>query len=366
MTPPADPYESSDPSGLVTLRTIGRGASGVVELVRDGDGRILALKRLAGRWDHPAAAARFRREARILARLSHPNIVRSAGGLASGGHAWIVMEHVDGASLHELLRTGPLPAADALAVIEALSQALTHAHGLGVVHRDLTPSNVLISPEGVAKLADFGVATMVGADRNISLITFRTAPGTLVGTPTYLSPEAADGTVPITPRSDVYSLGVLAYQLLAGRLPYDTGPDLLSALQAHLYGEPIHPGQVPGAVAAVLLQALEKAPERRPATAARFWCQLEETAGSAWPQWRQHTALDAAVRRFRESTDRTANDANEDGAPADSELTAATISAPPPTGDPWEPLVSTVIAPCVYEPRRARRWLHHLAQLWPR
>lgn len=281
-----------------TVRRIGSGASGVVELVETRDGNQYAVKRLAGNWGDPTAAARFRREMRIVARLVHPNIVRSAG-ISSTDSASIVMEYLEGPSLHGLLQERPLGTGDALAVIGAVCAALQHAHDLGIVHRDVSPANILFHADGRPALCDFGISTAMGSDHTLSLVTFRTRPGTLLGTPTYMSPEAASGSTDTTPAWDIYSAGVLAYRLLVGRPPFENATSPLAVLEAHRSIPAPDPADfgssLPPEVTAVVLGALAKDPDRRPGSIGSFWEKLSQAASEVWPEWAPTAVVTAAT-----------------------------------------------------------------------
>ncbi|MCD6725818.1 MAG: protein kinase, partial [Solirubrobacteraceae bacterium] len=180
--------------------------------------RPVAVKLLA---EHLAEdrqfVSRFRREALAAARLVHPNIVQvyDFGLDEPSGRHYIVMEHVPGESAAEILREqGMLPVHEALGIVAQACRGLEHAHRGGVVHRDVKPGNLLRSRDGVVKLADFGIAKAVSEESSITQV------GSVLGTAAYLAPEQAAGE-PATVRSDIYSLGVVAYQLLSGRPPYE-------------------------------------------------------------------------------------------------------------------------------------------------
>ena len=335
-----------DLSSCRTVRMLGRGASGVVELVACLDGRLIAVKRLAGDWGDPAAAARFRREMRIVERLVHPNIVRSAG-MMSGETASIMMEFLAGPTLHALLRDRPLSSADALSVMLATCRALGFAHGLGIVHRDVTPGNILFDQWGRPALGDFGIATVVGSENMNSLMTFRTRPGTQLGTPTYMSPEAASGSTEATPSWDIYSAGVLAYRLLVGRPPFASTENPLAVLEAHRTMPPPDPKDVgcplPHPVTAVLLHALQKRPEDRPATIGEFWTELSGAASSSWADWNPSATIAVTTTRDMPIAVRPIDHA------ADDEHTATEVTPPLPVTHRVEPTPVAL-------PRMSRRW----------
>ena len=198
---------------------VGAGGMGEVYLATDVRlGRRVALKLLlpgmSGRSD---ARARFLREARSAAALNHPNIATVFDAGEAEGRLYLAMEYVEGSTLRSLLAAGPLPEAEALAYAVQLACALDHAHAHGVLHRDLKPENVLIAPDGVVKLVDFGIAKTLpsGSEDSTSL----TSPGMFVGTLRYAAPEVLNG-LPATHQSDLYSLGVMLYEMTCGHTPF--------------------------------------------------------------------------------------------------------------------------------------------------
>jgi serine/threonine protein kinase len=245
-------------------RTLGGGGMAVVYLARDDElGRPVALKVLADNLaDDAQLRGRFVREARLAARLSHPNVVRVYDAGEEDGRPYIVMECVDGESLAELLlREGRL---DADRVAELGLQAcagLEHAHRAGLVHRDVKPANLLLTRDGTLKVADFGIAHAVGGTRVTEV-------GTVLGTATYLSPEQALGGS-VTPASDLFSLGTCLYELLAGEPPYgrETLGELFSRRES---GPPRRLQGVPAELEAAVMQCLERDPRDRPASAAEL------------------------------------------------------------------------------------------------
>ena len=229
-----------------------------VDLVLD---RRVAVKLLRQEYaDHPEALARFRAEARHAGSLSHPGIAQLYDyGDADPPHPpFLVMELVDGPSLAGVLATGPLDPARTMKVVAQTAAALEAAHRTGLVHRDIKPANLLLGPGGTVKVTDFGIAHAAGS---VPL----TRTGTLVGTPAYLAPERAAGG-PALPASDLYSLGVVAYECLAGAPPFSGPP--LEVAAAHQYRPlPPLPAGVPGEVAALVEELTAKNPADRPATA---------------------------------------------------------------------------------------------------
>jgi serine/threonine protein kinase len=227
-------------------------------------GRPVAVKCLKPEYvGHPEFSERFRAEARHAAGLSHPGIasVYDYGEQTSPEPAaWLVMELVEGEPLSALLhREGALDPAQALDIVGQAAMALSAAHVAGVVHRDVKPGNLLVRPDGVVKVTDFGIARAVDA---VPI----TRTGTVMGTAYYLSPEQASGR-PVTFASDVYSLGAVAYECLAGRRPFP-GDNPLAVASAHVSEPPPPlPVEIPQPVRDLVLRALEKDPAQRPQNA---------------------------------------------------------------------------------------------------
>jgi serine/threonine-protein kinase len=243
-----------------------------VELARDGRlARQVAIKRLA-----PALTGdevfreRFLREARMAAALSHPNIVAVFDVGEDDGVPFIVMEYVEGETLAERLkRTGPLDPDSAVDLVLQVCAGLEHAHGAGLVHRDVKPQNLLVRPDDTVKVADFGIARLA----NVTQLTHH---GTVLGTAEYLAPEQALGE-PVTAAADLYSVGAVLYELLAGRPPYEfeTLADLV--VKQRQGPPPAIPGVTPE-LQAVVLRCLALEPERRPPSAAALARELSEAS----------------------------------------------------------------------------------------
>ena len=258
-------------------RELGRGGMATVYLAEDvKHRREVALKVLDPELAKSVGSERFLREIGIAARLDHPHILPLLDSGEADGFLYYVMPYVEGESLRDrLVREKQLPVEDALQITREVADALSYAHSRGVIHRDIKPENILLAG-GHARVADFGIARAV----SVAGLETLTATGLVVGTPTYMSPEQAGGEKNLDGRSDVYSLGCVCYEMLAGQPPF-TGPTVESIVKQHLSAMPpditaIRPA-VSGTVPAALLRALAKSPADRFATAARFG---EAIAGS--------------------------------------------------------------------------------------
>jgi serine/threonine protein kinase len=203
---------------LEIIELLGQGGMGAVYKARQKQlDRVIALKILppeAGR--DQAFAERFLREARALARLNHPNIVTVHEFGEANSLFYLVMEYVDGANLRQMERSGKLTAAQALAIVPKICDALQYAHEEGIVHRDIKPENILVDKRGRVKIADFGLAKLLGkaaADFNL------TGSQQAMGTPHYMAPEQMEKPFTVDHRADIYSLGVVFYEMLTGELP---------------------------------------------------------------------------------------------------------------------------------------------------
>ncbi len=246
------------------LAEAGRGSQGVVyKAVQPGTGRVVALKKLwAGSLADRVARARFEREIEAVAALSHPGVVPLYGAETTGQHPIIVMEWVDGQSLAAWGEGAGLRAR--LVAFAAICDAVAHAHQRGVIHRDLKPANIMIHRDGTPRVMDFGLAKLDRPGTGVSA----TLATSFVGTPAYASPEQIGAGV-IDTRSDAYSLGVILYELVAGRLPFSPGAPLPELFDQIRHREAVRPSlatperKIPRDLDAIVLQAMAKDPARR-------------------------------------------------------------------------------------------------------
>jgi serine/threonine-protein kinase len=287
----------SAPAGVVIARRyeiLDRIADGGMSTVyrarRRPDGIVVALKVLREPYaSDQEFVERFTREAKAAEALAHPNIVRVYESGRDGGTYFIAMEYVDGPDLRgHLRRLGRLDPADAERIALAVCEALDYAHGAGIVHRDVKPQNILIAPDGTVKVADFGIA------RALAAVTI-TQPGTVLGTVQYLSPEQARGGV-VGRASDLYALGVVLYEMLTGRLPFEGDTPIAIALK-HLHDPPPRPrrlrADVPLRLEGIVLKAMAKRPEDRYGSAREM---ASDLAGRS-QIWKESVAGDEGATR---------------------------------------------------------------------
>ena len=262
------------------MERIGRGGMAAVHRAyHPALDRYVAIKVLPEFFaDEPGYRERFQQEARSVARLKHPNILEIFDFGYEEGIAYLVLELVDGGTLAD--RVGrPMDLQDVVRLIEQVASALDHAHANGVLHRDIKPSNILLHSDGTPVLADFGLARMAGSTRRL------TSSGIVMGTPEYMSPEqAADE--PLGPPSDVYSLAIVAYEMLTGRVPFEAdtpAATLLSHVTKPMPATRELRGELSAHVEDVLRKALAKRPEDRYPSAGAFATALRP---AAWPSRR--------------------------------------------------------------------------------
>ncbi len=258
--PAPGPPRAADLAGsfpqLEIIELLGQGGMGYVYKARQkGLDRLVALKLLPPEVSTDAGfAERFEREARAMAKLSHPGIVIVHDSGQAGGLYYFVMEYVDGLNLRELLNRneGRIEMDQALRIVHSVCDALDYAHDEGVIHRDIKPENILLDTKGRVKIADFGLAKLLGSDDDgtPSRLTLN-SPQQLLGTPYYMSPEQTERPLTVDHRADIYSVGVVFYEMLTGELPLGRFP-LPSEIGR---GEPV--------VDEIIARTLDKNPDRR-------------------------------------------------------------------------------------------------------
>jgi tRNA A-37 threonylcarbamoyl transferase component Bud32 len=263
--PPARPSIESLAAAfpqLEIIEFIGQGGMGFVYRARQPKlDRNVALKILPQTLASDAAfAERFAREGRLLARLNHPNIVSIYDFGQANGFFYLLMEFVNGVNLRQAMRASRFTPEQALAIVPKICEALQYAHEEGVLHRDIKPENILLDTKGRVKIADFGIAKMVGADLPATGIT---ASGVALGTPHYMAPEQIEQPAAVDHRADIYSLGVVFYELLTGELPLGR------------FSPPSAKTAVDALVDIVVMKALEKERERRQQSAGEMKTEVE-------------------------------------------------------------------------------------------
>lgn len=349
VTLPDSPGAATDPSsppnltlpGYEVLEELGRGGMGVVYRARQVSlNRLVALKMIrSASLADAKQLARFNLEAESLAQLQHPNIVQV---FETGQHQdmpYLSMEYVPGVTLASEMEARTFSPQHTAALVEKLARAMFSAHGRGILHRDLKPSNVLLAADGEPKITDFGMAKRVGSESHL------TVDHTVMGTPSYMPPEQAQGRLAaIGPRSDVYALGAILYEMLTGRPPF-RGTTPLETIQQVIQREPVAPrslnARIPRDLETICLKCLSKQPANRYETAADLaddlrrlqrdepilarrigrlgrgwrWCRrnpalsatmaltclamLAGTAGVAWQSRQAHRARSLAQQQFR-------------------------------------------------------------------
>ncbi|MFO0868717.1 MAG: protein kinase [Pirellulales bacterium] len=258
---------------LEVLELIGQGGMGAVYKARQrGLDRLVALKILPPEAaEDPAFAERFHREARALARLNHPHIVTVYDSGLAGPYFYFLMEFVDGVNLRQAMRTSRIQPHEALAIVPQICEALQYAHDEGLVHRDIKPENVLLDRKGRVKVADFGLAKLLAHDPlDITL----TGTHQVVGTPRYMAPEQLAGARDIDHRADIYSLGVVFYELLTGDLPLGRFP------------APSKKAAVSPQLDQIVLRTLESEPQERYQQASDLKSDVDQLLGAPEPVYR--------------------------------------------------------------------------------
>ena len=321
---------------------LGRGGMAVVYLAEQPDlGRRVALKELSAfHAADPSWARRFVSESRIAGSMGHPNIVTVHDYFEHEGTPYIAMEYMEQGSLRPFV--GKLSLAQIGGVLEGLLAGLAHAHERGIVHRDLKPENLMVTADGGIKIADFGIAKALFAPQTVMTLT---QSGMTVGTPTYMAPEQAMAKE-IGPHTDLYSTGVMAYELLANRVPFTNTDTPWAVLHAHIYDPPpplrTHDPDIDPALAAWVEGLLAKEPADRPTDAREASHALEDILLSAiGPVWRRQARLPsaAAVAAAVAATPQPEPAAAEEQArshvtPAAETAAVAEEPAPEPTPEP--------------------------------
>ena len=286
-------------------RTIERiGSGGMADVYKAMDevlGRTVAVKIMHPHYaDDPTFVQRFRHEAQSAANLSHPNIVNIYDWGQQGDTYYIVMEYVKGTDLKALIaQRGPADPVKATEYAAQICAGLSVAHGYGIIHRDIKSHNLVLTPDGTIKIMDFGIARAVDS--------MMTQTGSVLGTAQYVSPEQAQGRE-LTPGSDLYSLGVVLYEMTTGQLPFD-GDTPVSVALKHVNEDAVPPRQVrpsiPPAIEAVIMRAMEKDPTRRYTSAEQMRDDLLRAAQgrpvAATPRVDDTTVMPAVERAARRS-----------------------------------------------------------------
>ncbi|MEU6152882.1 serine/threonine-protein kinase [Actinosynnema sp. NPDC047251] len=267
---------------------IGHGGMGVVyEGVHRPLNRPVAVKRLPHVLAEDARmSARFEHEARLLARLDHPHIVPVYDYVQSHGEHLLVMEKLDGGTVWSTFTERGFTPPQSCALALATLSGLHAAHGAGVLHLDVKPKNLLFTAQGALKVADFGISQVVS--EGATLVTHA---GQVLGTPAYLSPEQALGN-PLTPAADVYGTATVLYELLSGRLPFESGGGALAMIQRHVHQQPRPLTEVPAPLARVVMRGIERDPQARYRNAETFAIDLAGAAAEVFgPDWLLRASL---------------------------------------------------------------------------
>ena len=268
---------------LEVIEVAGVGGMGVVyKVMQKMLGRVVALKILPSEIaSDPSFAARFSQEARALAMLSHPNVVHLYDAGESKNYYYLLMEYVDGINLRDAIREGNLKPAEALSIVQQICKALQFAHHEGIVHRDIKPENILIDKDGAVKVADFGLAKLVDAELNL------TATQQVMGTLHYMAPEQVRQTSEVDHRADLYSLGVVFYEMLTGQLPLGK------------FAMPSEATSVDQRLDAVVLRTLENEPDQRYQAASEIQSDIASVAQWAPKKERELEGVETLSGRMR-------------------------------------------------------------------
>ncbi|ADJ49296.1 serine/threonine protein kinase [Amycolatopsis mediterranei S699] len=268
--------------------SIGEGGMGVVFAgVHRTLGRSVAIKQLP--WDvlnHAASSELFDREARVLASLDHPHIVPVYDYVRTGREHLLVMERLDGGTVHSRFHGGGVSGEQACAIGLAMLAGLHAAHRAGVLHLDVKPRNLLFSTQGVVKVADFGIARVIS--EGATLVTHG---GEILGTPAYIAPEQAMGNA-LSPAADVYAAGTVLYELLSGRLPFDNTRGAISMMRQHMFTDPQPIMGVPMPIAGVVMRSLARELDARYREAESFAADLAAAATVVYgPGWLERAGV---------------------------------------------------------------------------
>ncbi|OXM43943.1 serine/threonine-protein kinase [Amycolatopsis alba] len=267
---------------------IGQGGMGVVFAgVHRSLRRDVAIKQLP--WDvlnHAVSSELFDREARVLASLDHPHIVPVYDYVRTGREHLLVMERLDGGTVHSRFQSGGVSAEQACAIALAMLAGLHAAHEAGVLHLDVKPKNLLFTTQGVMKVADFGIAKVIS--EGATLVTHG---GEVLGTPAYIAPEQALGNA-LSPAADVYSAGTVLYELLSGKLPFDNTRGAISMMRQHMFTDPRPIDGVPAPLAAVVMRSLARELGSRYRDAETFAADLASAATAVYgPGWLERSRV---------------------------------------------------------------------------
>ncbi len=294
---------------------IGTGGMGAVFKARQPRlDRFVALKILPGSLSHdPAFASRFAREGQMLARLNHPNIVTVHDFGEAGGFYFLLMEFVDGVNLRQAMRASRFTPEQALGIVPRICDALQYAHDEGVFHRDIKPENILLDSRGRVKLVDFGIAKLAAEAEALVAAVPSSGPGlthagTALGTPEYMAPEQRESPSEVDHRADIYSLGVVFYELLTGELPSGAA-----------FAPPSEKSEADPRVDAIVAQALEKERSRRQRSVAEVRTQIETVA---------QTASEQVAPGEREARVAPARKGSEEGVPPASSFSRTAMIGP--------------------------------------
>jgi serine/threonine-protein kinase len=318
----------------VVERELGQGGMGVVFLGRHARlGRMVAIKELPPAFSSdPDVRERFSTEARTLAALSHPHIVPIYDYVERDGLCLIVMEELPGGTVWDRFTSTGLTPPTACAVALACCAALQHAHTKGVLHLDVKPDNLMFATDAAIKVTDFGISRVLSGDRTLG-----TLDGQVLGTPAYMSPEQARG-ADLSPASDVYSAGVMLYELLSGHLPWGGAETATELLLKRLREDPrplreVAP-HVPPGLADVVMKAIEREPENRYQEAEAFGLAIASACADAWgPSWLDHAGVSIIGSERLSMAARTTRsqpvvDPGADGWPGTASAARATGEAP--------------------------------------